>query len=150
MILRALAPLLILLLAGCEARQLQETPAAGAVRNNDYQALTAYLAQGGNPNAESRDGDALLYLASGPRGGHAVLAVLLEAGADVNKGARNGRTALMNAAGWCDAQMVVMLLGAGADARALGPENKTARDSVCSGPLDRRQAVLAIFDAAGS
>lgn len=136
----------ILTLHACSPRGLNEVPAAQMVRDNDAASLSQYLAEGGDPDAVSRDGAPLIYLAAGPRGGMAVLMTLIEAGADVDKANPGGRTALMNAAGWCDAEMVTLLLAAGADSALRSGEGKTARDSVCSGPLDRRVRVLNILD----
>jgi len=135
-------------LAACEARNPAEVAIANVVRDNNVAELERYLSLGGDPNEVSRDGFPLIYLATGPRGGMDALVMLLEAGVDPNSRATNGRSVLMNAAGWCDAEMVYRLLRAGADPSYRGPDNKTARDSVCSGPLDRRAEVLNILDAA--
>lgn len=135
-------------LAACEARNPAEVAIANVVRDNNVAELERYLSLGGDPNEVSRDGFPLIYLATGPRGGMEALTMLLEAGVDPNSRATNGRSVLINAAGWCDTEMVILLLRAGADPRYRSPENKTARDSVCSGPLDRRAEVLNILDAA--
>lgn len=138
---------IVLVSAACTPRATRETPEAIMVRDNDAAALAEYLAQGGNPDATGRNGDPLLYLATGPRGGMAVLTTLIEAGAQLDKANADGRTALMNAAGWCDAAMVSVLLEAGADKTLQSGDGKVARDAVCSGPLDRRAEVLNILDA---
>jgi ankyrin repeat protein len=135
------------LLTGCQPRA-PETPAAQMVRDNDTAQLSGYLSGGGDPDALASEGVPLLYLASGPRGGLDVLLALLDAGARVDATNPKGRTALMNAAGWCDARMVSALLDAGANASLADEDGKTARDSVCHGPLDRRAEVLNILDAA--
>src|SRR5690554_5761756 len=143
---RGLGVLVIaVLMAGCQADQGGESPAVQMVRDNDAASLADYLAQGGDPNALSEDGAPLLYLAAGPRGGMAVLSALIAAGAQVDAANRSGRTALMNAAGWCDAEMVAALLETGADPALAASDGKTARDAVCPGPLDRRAEVLNIL-----
>ncbi|WP_404402929.1 ankyrin repeat domain-containing protein [Pelagibacterium halotolerans] len=135
-------------LAGCQPRDGQDIEIAAAVRSDDGAAVQRYLDAGGDPDAVTRDGQPLVYLATGPRGGMDVLSVLIAGGAALDKPAKNGRTALMNAAGWCDASMVAVLIAAGADPRHVTPGGETVRDAVCAGPLDRRAEVLNIIDAA--
>lgn len=144
----ALAGLAVAGLWGCQPRDGKEAEIAAAVRDNDVAAVRQYLESGGDPDAVSRDGAPLIYLATGPRGGVEVLAVLIASGADLEQTAENARTPLMNAAGWCDAQMVEMLLEAGANAAYTTPGGDTIRGAVCAGPLDRRAAVLNLLDGA--
>lgn len=134
-------------LAGCERRAGPDADVLGKVRDNDWSAVQTYLEAGGDPNATSSAGQPLLYIAAGPRGGREVAATLIEGGAEIDGTARNGRTPLMNAAGWCDVDILTILLEAGADPRLRDDSNRTARDSVCAGPLDLRAEVLNILDA---
>ncbi|MCD7060214.1 ankyrin repeat domain-containing protein [Pelagibacterium xiamenense] len=131
----------------CQPRHAEELETVDAVRDDDAAAVQRYLDAGGDPDAVNRDGHPLIYLATGPRGGVEVLSVLIAGGADLERQSDNGRTALMNAAGWCDAPMVRMLIAAGADVRHATPEGDTVRDAVCAGPLDRRAEVLNLIDA---
>lgn len=144
----AIFAVLSIVLWGCQQRAGEDTTVAAAVRDNDAEAVRAYLDADGDPDAVSRDGLPLIYLATGPRGGADVLAVLIAGGAGLETAAGNGRTALMNAAGWCDVEMVAMLIAAGADVGRATPAGETARDAVCAGPLDLRAQVLNLLDTA--
>ncbi|WP_051332342.1 ankyrin repeat domain-containing protein [Cucumibacter marinus] len=141
------AMLALATVSGCE-RPPPDPPIARDVRNNDVEAVRAYLAEGGDPNAEDGDGDSLLYISAGPRGGAAVMALLLEAGADPEKGSGERRSALQNAAGWCTPRQVQMLVDAGADPLKKGWNGKTPLDEVCAAPEDRRQEVIEILERA--
>lgn len=130
------------LAGGCQNRNAQEAEIVAKVRDNDGAAVTAFLAQGGDANATDRLGNPLIYIASGPKGGTQVLGILLAAGANPNAEAANGRSALQNAAGWCDLAAVDLLVNAGAEIDRVGGNGKRARDAVCVAPADRRAAVL--------
>ncbi len=137
----------LVMLLGCQPRGGEENQVVSIVRNNDAQTLQAYLESGGDPDVVDKDGLPLIYIAAGPRGGIDVLRLLIAADADIEATEPEGRTALMNAAGWCAADMVVALLEAGADQAKTDDQGRTARDSVCAGPLDRRAQVLDIFES---
>jgi len=143
--LTAAALVLSLLLAACQPRAVAEDPVVGAVVRNDAAAVRDYLAGGGDPDLANREGDSLLYIAAGARGGIEVARLLIAAGASLEAGSADGRTALANAAGWCDVEMVRMLLAAGADAAKVPRNGKTLEESVCSAPVDRRGVVLALL-----
>ncbi len=131
-------------LAACQPRQSND-PIVSAVALNETEKVADYLAEGGDPGQKTRDGDPLLYVASGPRGGVDVARQLLEAGADPNARSAEGRTVLQNAASWCDIAMVTLLLDVGANAMATGPEGKRPLDVVCSSPAERRAQVTDIL-----
>lgn len=132
------------LVGGCQPRGKTEDPIFTAVRNNDKNAVKTFLAGGGDPNMSNRDGDPLLYVASGPKGGIAVASVLIAAGADVNKPAATGRTPLVNAVSWCDVQMVTLLLAAGANKGKLADPVEAGKIA-CRQPVANRQQTLMLL-----
>jgi len=134
-----------LVLAGCQPTGGGNDPVFAAVRNNDAIQLGKYLAQGGDPNLKDANGDNLLYVASGARGGLEVVNLLLLAGADLNMTSNQGRTPLHTAAAWCNVDIVAALLNAGARTDIMNNENKNALDVVCARPRDRREKVIALF-----
>lgn len=141
--------LVIVSLGACQARESNE-PIVAAVALNDQIRVRQYLAEGGDPNFVSRDGDPLIYVAAGPRGGANVLQLLILAGADVDARSPEGRTALQNAASWCDAEVAGLLLLAGADVNMAGKDNERALDVVCAKPPERRAETLRVLEAAGA
>ena len=112
-----------------------------AVHMNDRSYVMHWLEGGGNPNTVSGSKASLLYIATGPKGGNDVLALLLEACANPNLGAY-GYTPLMNAASWVNLPAVELLLTYGADPQQRNEKGQTAIDVV---GLDggREQAVIA-------
>ncbi len=151
MFLRITAALLfITLVAACQpGSSSSEHPVFTEVRNNDPTGLMRFLAEGGDPNLVNSDGDTLLYVASGARGGLEVVEVLLLAGADTAKLSREKRTPLHTAAAWCNDRIVVALLNAGASFRVQNGEGETPPQVVCAQPYERRDQVLALFFEAG-
>ncbi len=151
MILRAFIALALLVLVGaCQpGGSSSEHPVFTEVRNNDDTGLKRFLAEGGDPNLVNPDGDTLLYVASGAKGGFEVVEVLLLAGADTDQKSRQGRTPLHTAAAWCNDRIVETLLDAGASFTVQNAEGKTPPEVVCAQPYDRRDQVLAIFSGAG-
>lgn len=138
----------IAFLSACQPAGEDESPVFSVVRSNNVSRLTQYLAEGGNPGLQNEDGDALLYVASGAKGGYDVARLLLIGGADPNQISREGRTALHTAAGWCNADIVELLLESGARTDIMNDEGKRAIEMVCSQPRDRRDPVLALLRAA--
>ncbi len=140
--------LLALLIGACQpAEPVSEkaSEAFSAVRNNDVVKLVQLLEQGVIPDSMNEDGDALLYVASGAKGGFEVAEFLVASGADLNLISREGRTALHTAAAWCNSQIVALLLDAGARTDIANSEGKIAMDVTCSRPPQRREQVLALF-----
>ena len=132
-----------LALGGCLPRAGASDPVFKAVSQNDVTAVNSYLLKGGDVNMTNRDGETLLYVAAGAHGGLEVAARLVAAGADPELGNRSGRTPLLNALGWCDVDMVSLLLSAGARVEAVSePE---AANAACDSPIDRRDKVLALI-----
>ncbi|MCF6303609.1 MAG: ankyrin repeat domain-containing protein, partial [Devosiaceae bacterium] len=132
----------------CQSGGDEGSSVFSVVRNNDANRLGQYLAEGGNPNARNEDGDSLLYVASGAKGGPEVVEVLLIGGADPDIISREGRTPLHTAAGWCNEQTLELLIAAGARLDIKNSEGKLAKDVVCAQPRERRERVLAILVAA--
>lgn len=132
------------LLGACQPRQKND-PIIRAVSLNDTALVQQYLAEGGDPNFESRDGNPLIYVAAGPRGGAAVADLLLKAGANPDAFSEEGRTALQNAASWCAVETIVLLLNAGADLDLLSKDGETALDVVCKSPANKRDVVIEAF-----
>lgn len=145
---RTLAALICcFVLVACQPRAVADDPIVGEVVNNNTAAISAFLANGGDPDLKDRNGDPLLYIAVGARGGIEAATVLLNGGADPNGVSAEGRSVLANAAGWCDIDSVRLLLSAGAQPGAL-LEDGSIENSVCKAPLDRRQAVITLLEQA--
>lgn len=140
----------LVFLAACQPEGEDESPVFSVVRSNNVSRLTQYLAEGGNPNLQNEDGDSLLYVASGAKGGYDVARLLLIGGADPNQISREGRTSLHTAAGWCNADIVELLLESGAQTDIVNDEGKRAIEMVCAQPRDRRDPVLSLLRAAES
>jgi ankyrin repeat protein len=110
-----------------------------AVSENRPSLLRLYFLLGGNANVRTSEGS-LLFVATGPHGGHAVLALLVQHGSDPNRGF--GRyTPLMNAASWCDIEGARMLIAAHANPLLKNERNQTALDTVCLAPESEAAAV---------
>lgn len=107
---------------GCGSR----SEIAEVVRRGDTDALVLDLLWGADPNARI-EGGALLYVATGPKGGLAVTRVLLEIGADPERGSGD-YTPLMNAASWGRLETCKLLVAFGADPARLGSGGQTAAD----------------------
>ncbi len=135
--------LTVLLIGACQPRAVANDPIIASVRANDVAALRAFVAKGGDVNMTDREGNPLIYLASGPQGGPEIALALIKAGARIDVKSANGRTPLENAVGWCDVDMVQLFLFAGADPTELG--GKRVEDVVCKEPADRRAVVLALI-----
>lgn len=146
--LTGIALAVLLVLGGCQQRAGQEDEVIVAVRGNDAAAVQTYLDGGGDPNLTSREGDPLLYIAAGPKGGVEVMRLLIANGADLELAADNGRTPLANAAGWCDTARVALLLQAGASVRPLAVADGGLGESACKQPEALRQQTLELLRAA--
>lgn len=142
----ALAFTALLILSACQPGSSQkENEVFTQVRNDDALSLGRYLADGGDPNLKNPDGDSLLYVASGAKGGLLVVQSLLAAGADTELVSRENRTPLHTAAAWCNDKIVEALLAAGASTLALNSEGKTPPEVICLQPASRRDLVVALF-----
>ena len=139
--------LLAVALVSCASRPVSVAEAFGAVDANDVGILRRYLDGGGDPNALAKNGASMLYVATGPHGGEGVLRLLLERGADPNRGS-GLYTPLMNAASWCWRDGTRLLLDAGADIHRKNEDGKTALETVCSGGTERE--VVAYLRARGA
>ncbi|MCB9994350.1 MAG: ankyrin repeat domain-containing protein [Hyphomicrobiaceae bacterium] len=135
--------------AGCsQTRPQREPPVVTAVVQNDVVTLRQYLAEGGDPNYTTAEGDPLIYLATGARGGLEVTEALVTAGADLSAVNSEGRPALHNAAGWCNVAIVDLLIRSGASLSQTGKNGESLDEVVCARPPDRRQQVLDLIAGA--
>jgi hypothetical protein len=103
-----------------------QTPLESAVSNNDAAAIQILLEAGADPNGDTAMGKAL-QMAAVKRYVEAITA-LVKGGADVNCRSKYGDTPLMSAARCDYADMVQLLLDAGADPALKGPTGMTAHD----------------------
>jgi uncharacterized protein len=131
--------ILTVLLPACTAGPTEVDPFS-ATESNNASALRTYLDHGGNPNIRSARGETLLYVATGPHGGEAVLRLLLERGANPNVGA-GAYSPLMNASSWCWLKGVSLLAEGGADLKAQNENGQTALQTVCSEGRGRDEVV---------
>lgn len=145
-VMRTSLVILTLSLTACLPRAVPNDPIVSSVRNNDVEALDAFIAEGGDVNLTDREGNPLIYLAAGPQGGTEIMARLIEAGARIDATGASGRTPLENAVGWCDIETVQLLLGAGADFTSL--DNGKAAEAACKAPQDRRATVIMMVERA--
>ena len=139
----------IIFISACQPRK-PEKEIASAVQQNNGDKVSEYLAKGGNPNAVSRFGDPLLYLAVGRQGGVEVTKILIKAGAKINAQSKSGITALTSAASWCNAEEVILLIQGGADVNLKGKNGRTPIQSVCETPKKRKQLTIDILTSAGA
>ena len=116
----------LLVLVGCSKESIN---IAQAVDGNEAGYVKKWLKSGGNPNLTNAYGESLLYIATGPHGGHEVLEALLAAGAKLEMGAGK-YTPLMNAASWCDLEAVQLLHNHGANPNAQNERGQRALDVV--------------------
>ena len=135
-----------------QADDRSRTPLYLAVELKDGRMLQTLLRDGGSPNFQSADtGRSLLQEAVMSRRPDQIDA-LLKAGADINLPDRFGTTPLINAAAISAYPIILQLLNAGADARAIDKGSKTLQqyllfDQQRGGRTTESQAQLAaVFD----
>jgi hypothetical protein len=134
-LLRSCTFCVFLLLAACSRQEPLNIFTAVAQEDTSY--VKAWIRQGGNPDTRDIYGQTLLFIATGPKGGHSVLIALLEGGADPNLGVQR-YTPLMNAANWVDLQAVRILLGHGANPNLRNADGRTALEVVSdNGGIER-------------
>ena len=108
-----------------QADERSRTPLYLAIELKDSSMLATLLQDGGSADFQSADtGRSLLQEAVLSRRADQV-ETLLQAGADINLPDRFGTTALINAAAISDYPIILQLLKAGADARAIDKGGKT-------------------------
>lgn len=127
--LRKLSFGVLALLAACSQQEPEPSNIFAAVDNGNSAYVRAWIKNGGNPDARDSSGQSLVYIATGPHGGHAVLIALLEGGADPNLGLHK-YTPLMNAANWADLDSVRSLLTHGANPNLRNEDGKIAMELV--------------------
>ncbi|MFG6429832.1 ankyrin repeat domain-containing protein [Roseateles sp. LYH14W] len=125
-----LSMVLALIASGCgvPTSLSKEERAFEAAYANDAGGLERLFKQGVSPNATNEVGESLLHVATGPKGGIAVVRTLLKAGADANRG-QGSYTPLMNASSWVDLDSVTLLLAAGADPLLKNGDGQTALET---------------------
>jgi len=127
---------MILIIAACNS-SFDNSRIVEYVENNDSIKVEKWLKDGGNPNILLPDSCTLLYYATGPRGGLAVTKLLVDAGANVDKGVGK-YTPLMNAACWIAYDCVKYLLDHKANPNLINEDGKTALQGTgsCNGCSD--------------
>jgi ankyrin repeat protein len=139
-LLKSILYLVVSILVGCTDRVISVEEAFKAVDSNDSSTLKKFLEQGGNPNSLNSANDSLLYVATGPHGGYQVLKLLLESGADPDKG--SGKyTPLMNASSWCWLDGVKLLVENGANLELKNSRDQTALETVCFAGGEREEVI---------
>ncbi len=107
-----------------------------AVRAGDVDRTGALLARGADPNRPSGLNEWPPLLHAVHKNQLATAKVLLEHGADVNRGTHDGTTPLMMAAGYGNDRMVALLLRHGADPHLRTSGGKSALDLALTGVPD--------------
>ncbi len=125
-----------------------DPPIVSPVLDNFTTSIESYARNGGELNQSNCRGETLVYLATGPRGGHSVLRALLRNGADPDKGTAEGRSPLMNAASECRPESVTTLLEFGADPNLKDADGLTALDLVCAEPAEEHDAIVSALEEA--
>lgn len=139
-LLKYLLCLTVIFLVGCADQSVSVEEAFSAVDSNDSATLKKFLQEGGSPDSLTPDNASMLYVATGPHGGHQVLTILLESGADPNRGIGK-YTPLMNASGWCSLDAVKLLVESGANVELKNSKGETALETVCSAGGDREEVI---------
>lgn len=117
------------------------TPLAVASERGRADVVDALLAKWADPNRSNNFGVTPLHKAcvSIGSGSEAIVAALLDAGADLEAREEVGRTPLMWAARFGNVGALEVLLGKGADRQATDNVGKTAVDWICDCEMDRGQ-----------
>src|SRR5262249_46455748 len=97
-----------------------------AAMNGDLRGIRALLSKRGDPNARNKEGRTALFLADPET--PSIVALLVDAGADVNARDRNDETALMRAADSHQLNKVETLLKTGADVHLRNGARRSALD----------------------
>ena len=127
MLAKASLIMCLLIAVGCSGKT-HSSDIFEAVNNNDVEYVRAWT---GDINL-SKNGECLLYIATGPKGGDDVVKMLLSKGANPN-GTGTGYSPLMNAASWCSDKSVGLLIEAGANVNYRNASGKSALDVVGQG-----------------
>ena len=137
--------------SGCRDSLKGWTALHHAIANEKYYAVKSLLEGGVNPETETRSGMTPLMLAAEVQRNPAILRLLIEAGADINRaGVTEAReTPLMVAAARGNYEMVQELLQRGADTQLTDAFNKTAARHAESGNhYGIKQLIVTAQDAA--
>jgi|GEM_PF-4000775 len=120
--------IIVLCNVSCNSR-IDDKKIVEYVDNNDYNKVEKWIKNGGNPNLILPDSSTLLYIATGPHGGFEVTKILVKSGARIDKG-QGKYTPLMNAASWCNYDIVEFLLENNANPNLKNEMNQTALQEV--------------------
>jgi len=126
----------VLLLTACTVRHDGFTTLATAARDGDTRAIATLCARGMDPNAPSGKHGWTPLLHAVHKNQRKSVRALLDAGADVDRGAPNGTTPLMMAAGYGNRPMVEILLQRGARAEIRDRSGAVALDYALTGLSD--------------
>ena len=138
---RRTLPMVFLVVFGCGGGAEGVSRIETAVKNNDAKYVRAWLKNGGDPNSKDRFGRPLLHVATGPKGGDAVVSALLSHGVDPNSRC-GGYTPLMNAASWSRLEACASLVRHGADVDALDTDGVSAMEHVAQAIMEAFPEIL--------
>ena len=135
--MRARFLLSVLIVVSCQSRQgVERDDLTWAVRNGRVAEVRTLLAQGEDPNRPVGVNGWPPLMHAVHKNQIATAAVLLAHGADINKGAPEGMTPLMMAAGYGNDDMVEFLLQHHADAHVKTKDGASALDFAMTGVSD--------------
>jgi len=126
-----------------------QTPLMAAARAGDPAKVAALLEAGAAIDAPDLDGMTALNTAAGDEGGLGVLQAILAAKSNPNLADSEGVTPLMRSADLGDRDKVMLLLDAGADAKAADKSGRTAAEWAKNRDDDAGRAVAALLEEAG-
>ncbi len=133
-----LLSLLILALApvACQRRRAHEWPVIGAARDGDAVRLEQLLKEGADPNTRAGVNQWTALMHAIHKGQEGSVRVLIAHQADLNAAGPGGMTPLMMAAGYGYANIVRLLLKAGANPLLATPDGANALTAAVGGTAD--------------
>jgi hypothetical protein len=135
--MRAAIIISVLLILSCQSRHgVERDDLVWAVRNGNAAQVRTLLTQGEDPNRPVGVNDWPPLMHAVHKNQLETAAVLLEHGADINKGGPEGMTPLMMAAGYGNDEMVELLLKHRADVHVKTKDGANALDFALTGVSD--------------
>ena len=135
--MRAAIIISVLLILSCQSRQgVERDDLVWAVRNGNAAQVRTLLTQGEDPNRPVGVNDWPPLMHAVHKNQLETAAVLLEHGADINRGGPEGMTPLMMAAGYGNDDMVKLLLQHRADVHVKTKDGANALDFALTGVSD--------------